>query len=847
MAEIIGKISNFCKIKIKKANARKAKKKYCIQKTLSVMLSIALMMAFMPQKVFGIDDYVEENGNWIIYTAQGLVAFRDAVNGGNSFGKSTVTLANDIDLTSVCSVDSPWVSIGNYSNYNSYKSFAGTFDGAGHKIYGLYIDGAIDNTGFFGYVSDHTGYGYPGIVKNVTLEKVNCKEGGGKGVGGLSGRSSSAKFQNCTVIGTICGGDCVGGIVGGSYNGSAQISGCSFSGTIFATGEKVGGIYGGNTDSGYYDYTKGILNHCSCNNTTVNGKKEVGGVAGACESISDCSFDGTVEASEDDAGGIAGIADNTAKCLSRGSVSGNNEVGGITGSFKSSVKECGSEANVQGQRYVGGISGCAYTKSGGNSNIDILHCYSTGIINGASEIGGILGSAPSTSTKIRIFCCICAGPIYGTGFEYDNSRTLCYIGGIMGYDLICVCDSCVCLSPEIRGTGDPNKDVIAFISAAYLNDRPGTSFYSGYGDPVTGDDIRCFYRSDLGPAPGVGYDGNPYDIVMGWQKLFKYADLADFDSRAWIFPNIDLTSLAYSVAALPIARNMSFEQHPRIRYLNDYFYSCKAEDVNLLPADIPRVDLGDGYFRLWMNEDFYDYKKGTQLKIVDPIVGWVHKDDPNGAVLTELGSADEYSARELVATFRQDTGRVLEAPVGDGTVVRVIDTYNQIPENWRLVVEPVNGDLQSYGYDHALAAETEHGKLFLIYFVNEKGEKVGEVNLDKPVRVMVPVPLYYDINDLKVFFVDPNDKDTEHKLIGTEMMSDHNYAVFETPHFSPYALIDILNEQEKAEQANSKNPATSDELYTMGAIVASGILAGAFLVLFAKFASSKKRKANKLI
>ncbi len=413
----------------------------------------------------------------------------------------------------------------------------------------------------------------------------------------------------------------------------------------------------------------------------------------------------------------------------------------------------------------------------------------------------------------------------------------------MGYDLICVCDSCVCLSPEIRGTGDPNKDVIAYISAAYLNDRPGTNFYKGHGEPVTGDDIRCFYRSDLGPAPGVGYDGTPYDIVMGWQKLFKYADLADFDSRAWIFPNIDLTSLAYSVTALPIPRNMSFEQHPRIRYLNDYFYSCKAEDVNLLPADIPRVDLGDGYFRLWLNEDFYDYKKGTQLKIVDPIVGWVHKDDSDGTVLTELGPADDYSARELVATFRQDAGRVFETPIGDGTVVRVIDPYNQIPENWRLVVEAVNDDLQSHGYDHALAVETEHGKLFLIYFVNEKSEKVGEVNLDKPVRVMVPVPDYYDYpQDVKVFFVDPEDKDTEHKLIGTEIMDDHKYAVFETPHFSPYALIDILNEQEKAERANSKNPATSDEFYTMSAIVASGILAGAFLVLFAKFAYGRKKK-----
>lgn len=296
---------------------------------------------------------------------------------------------------------------------------------------------------------------------------------------------------------------------------------------------------------------------------------------------------------------------------------------------------------------------------------------------------------------------------------------------------------------------------------------------------------------------------------------------------------------------MPTLKKINVEQHPLLPHVNDFYYLCKAEDVNLLPADIPRVDLGDGYFRLWLNEDFYDYKKGTPLKVVDPIVGWVPKDDPNGAVLTELGPAEEYSKREIVASFGAAGENVFEAPVGDGTIVKVVDPYNQISKTWRLVVEAVNGDLQSYGYDHALAAETEHGKLFLIYFVNGNGNKVGEITLEKPVKVSVPVPSYYDYpNDVKVFYVDPNEADTGHKLIGTEMIGEQKYAVFETPHFSPYALIDILNEQEKAERANSKNPATSDEIYTIGTIVALGILAGAFLILLAKFASSRKNKSE---
>lgn len=504
---------------------------------LSVVISVALMLALMPQRVFGDANHTEDDGNWTIYNAQGLVELRDAINGGNNFRDKKITLANDIDLSSVCSEENPWAPV---------ASFRGNFDGAGYKISNLYLDGANNDTGLFGYING------PSNFENLTLEDVKCKKGNGTYIGGICGRAEAVNYSNCVVSGNLQGGDCVGGILGAYDNcNDYVIENSSFTGEIYGA-ERVGGIYGGDADD---RVQRGILKQCSCKGN-IHGTKNVGGVSGRLKEAHDCFFEGTVECTGDYVGGIAGNVDKATKCVSKGNITGNNGVGGLVGSYKSSLKECFSEANANGKIYVGGLSGCADVSYGGNANLDISNCYATGNVTGESEIGGILGSAPSTSSKVTISCCYFSGNINGTGYTYGNGKTLCYLGGIMGYDAVCVCERCVCLAPEIRGTGDPDIDVVAYISAAYLNDRPGSNL-SGYSSIATGDDIRCFYRADLANAYGVGYDGAPYDIKPGWQSLFKYADLAAFDYQSWLYPNIDLDSLAYSVATLPILKNRS--------------------------------------------------------------------------------------------------------------------------------------------------------------------------------------------------------------------------------------------------------------------------------------------------
>ena len=81
-----------------------------------------------------------------INTADDLLAFAGAVNGGNSYAGKVVALGDDIDLTNV-----EWTPIGTASN-----PFSGTFDGAGYTVSNLIYKGAAQIYGFFGVITGAT-------------------------------------------------------------------------------------------------------------------------------------------------------------------------------------------------------------------------------------------------------------------------------------------------------------------------------------------------------------------------------------------------------------------------------------------------------------------------------------------------------------------------------------------------------------------------------------------------------------------------------------------------------------------------------------------------------------------
>jgi hypothetical protein len=149
--------------------------------------------------------------------------------------------------------------------------FTGVFDGNGHKISYLSIEGT-DYVGLFG----HLGGRLTGIVRHLGILEVNIT-GLDSNVGGLAGSNRGGRISYCYSTGSISGEKRVGGLVG--YNGSFQfgagvrrgwITSSYSTGTV--TGNKqVGGLVGENSGSVSNAYSTG----------TVSGDSYIGGLMGS--------------------------------------------------------------------------------------------------------------------------------------------------------------------------------------------------------------------------------------------------------------------------------------------------------------------------------------------------------------------------------------------------------------------------------------------------------------------------------------------------------------------------------------------------------------------------------------
>jgi len=138
------------------------------------------------------DPYRISNGAELAYLAQ-------LVNDGNDFRTKTVTLTNNIDLN-----NKAWTPIG-----NSDSVFAGTFDGNGHTISGLYINitGSYSPAkkgrlyqGLFGCVEDGT---VRNLIVTGSVTIGNEKSVNVSYIGGIVGINDGGDVQNCGFYGTV--------------------------------------------------------------------------------------------------------------------------------------------------------------------------------------------------------------------------------------------------------------------------------------------------------------------------------------------------------------------------------------------------------------------------------------------------------------------------------------------------------------------------------------------------------------------------------------------------------------------------------------------------------------------
>ncbi len=94
---------------------------------------------------------------------------------------------------------------------------------------------------------------------------------------------------------------------------------------------------------------------------------------------------------------VGGLAAHTggliANSFTTGKVTGiSNTVGGLVGLSAGNTVQCYSTADVQGATYVGGLMGSLYSGTGSAGGATIINSYSTGSVTGNSSVGGLLGN-----------------------------------------------------------------------------------------------------------------------------------------------------------------------------------------------------------------------------------------------------------------------------------------------------------------------------------------------------------------------------------------------------------------------------------------------------------------------
>ena len=188
----------------------------------------------------------DEEGVYKISNGAELAWFADKVNSDG--GSLNACLTADIELGNFI-----WTPIG-----NSSKKYSGKFDGDGHSISEIYIDGTSTYQGLFGYVNDAE-------ITNLTIYGV--VKSSKQYVGGLAGYvAGNSTIDRCANYSKVSGSTTyVGGLVGYLNSATATLTNCYNTGDVTGT-TNCGGLIGSNNASATI---ANIFNVGAVNGTTV--------------------------------------------------------------------------------------------------------------------------------------------------------------------------------------------------------------------------------------------------------------------------------------------------------------------------------------------------------------------------------------------------------------------------------------------------------------------------------------------------------------------------------------------------------------------------------------------------
>lgn len=214
-------------------------------------------------------DYEVIDGVYHVYTEAGLKAWAEAVK-ASQHKDVNCTLESDITMPAVTEGKSNWTPVG---------TFKGTFDGNGHTISDLIINGG-GYQAFIGILE------YGGIVKNLTFKNISVTSTLMLS-GAVAGDCDHGTIYGCQVIGgsVTSSGNMIGGIAGHLGNGGV-IYACSATCNL-AGNYRIGGIVGLCEDS--------QIIACWTNCTFGDGGSVKGAIVGSCLSsefatITDCYY-----------------------------------------------------------------------------------------------------------------------------------------------------------------------------------------------------------------------------------------------------------------------------------------------------------------------------------------------------------------------------------------------------------------------------------------------------------------------------------------------------------------------------------------------------------------------------
>ena len=277
---------------------------------LALLLVLTLLVGLMPAAlaadtvdVSALPEYTagadtSAGAAYKISTEESLRAFAAAVkaDGGNgTYNLSGVSfyLANDVALTGT------WKPVGSTATYVD-DFFAGTFDGCGHTISGLNVQGSTANQGLFAAINKAT-------IRSLNVSGVvSC--GTKNYIGGIVGKVQAGTIENCSFSGSVSSSKSkayVGGIAGGLNSANVTISGCA--NTADVTGGYAGGILG-------YWRTAATIQNCY-NTGSITGSDKAGGIVGQLNkgTIENCYSIGDIGGKASQKGGIFAFSNATVK------------------------------------------------------------------------------------------------------------------------------------------------------------------------------------------------------------------------------------------------------------------------------------------------------------------------------------------------------------------------------------------------------------------------------------------------------------------------------------------------------------------------------------------------------